>query len=177
MTDVLEPKDYILFGYTIDGRTGLGAYQSYFDRCVDWVKTMSIAQVLEQPEVAERVRRLREEDRNFRSALLANSFLDGNVIFTDFRSHDRPPIGNRFLVYTLFPEGNVSLRVHYGPQKKFVVAAIGHSIFNRSCRTNVGELMSRYGGGGHRGAGTTPLDPQDSEQKIAAILEELKKNG
>jgi len=177
MDDVLDPKDYILFGYTIDGRTGLGAYQSYFDKCVDWVKTMSIREVLEQPEVAERVRKLKEEDRAFRAALLANSFLDGNVIFTDFRGYDRPPIGNRFLVYTLFPEGNVSLRVHWGPQKKFVVAAVGHSIFNRTCKSNVGELMSQFGGGGHRGAGTTPIDPQGAESKIASLIETLKKNG
>lgn len=175
--DVLDPKDYILFGYTIDGRSGLGAYQSYFEKCIDWLKTMSIGQVLEQPEVADRVRRLREEDRAFRAALQACSRLDGNVIFTDFRTIERPPVGNRFLVYTLFPSGNVSLRVHWGPQKKFVVAAVGHSIFNRSCKTNVGELMGRFGGGGHRGAGTTPLAPADAEAKIASILEELRKNG
>jgi hypothetical protein len=175
--DVLDPKDYILFGYTIDGRSGLGAYQSYFEKCIDWVKTMSIGQVLEQPEVAERVDRLREEDAAFRQALQNCSKLDRNVVFTDFRPHDRPPVGNRFLVYTLFPESNVSLRVHWGPQKKFVVAAVGHSIFNRTCRTNVGELMSRYGGGGHRGAGTTPLRPEAAERQIGEIIEELLRNG
>lgn len=175
--DVVDPKDYVLLGYTMDGRTGLGPYQSYFERCIAWLKTMGIREILEQPDVADRVQRLREEDRNFRNALLANSFLDGNVIFTDFRGYDRPPIGNRFLVYTLFPEGNVSLRVHWGPQRKFIVAAAGHSIFNRTSKTNLGELMSRFGGGGHEGAATTPIDPADADRKIAELVNEMKARG
>ena len=177
MQDVLDPQDYILFGFTIDGRTGLGAYQSYFEKCVDWMKTMSIKDVLEQPEVAERVRRMKEEDERFRASLQKHSRLEGNVVFTDFREVERPPIGNRFLVYTLFPESNVSLRVHWGPGRSFVVAAVGHSIFNRSCRTNVGELMSKFGGGGHRGAGTTPIPAPKAEEAVAEILETLRKNG
>ena len=66
-------------------------------------------------------------------------------------------MGNRFIVYTLFPQANISLRVHWGPSREHVAAAVGHSIFNRTSRTNVGELMSRYGGGGHQGAGTCLL--------------------
>jgi hypothetical protein len=175
--DVLEPKDYILFGYTIDGRTGLGPYEDYFRKCVGYVSTLPIGEVLKQPEVAQRVRRLREKDRNFREAILADSRMEANVVVTDFRGRDELPVGNRFLVYTLFPKANVSLRIHWGPEKSFVVAAVGHSIFNRTCRTNAGELMSRYGGGGHRGAGTTPLPVGEADEKLAEILETLKKNG
>jgi hypothetical protein len=175
--DVLEPKDYILFGYTIDGRTGLGAYEDYFRKCVGYVSTLPIGEVLKQPEVAQRVRRIREEDRNFREAILADSRMEGNVVVTDFRGREEVPIGNRFLVYTLFPQANVSLRIHWGPEKSFVVAAVGHSIFNRTCRTNAGELVSRYGGGGHRGAGTTPIPAGEADGKLAEILETLKKNG
>ena len=171
--DVLDPRDYILLGYTIDSRTGLGAFEYYFRQCVEWVKKMPIEEVLHQPMVAERVRRIREEDQNFREALLAATGLHGNVIFTDFRDSPYLPIGNRFLVYTLYPVGNVSLRVHWGPDRKFVVAAVGHSIFNRTCNTNVGELMSRFGGGGHKGAGSTPLAPEAADAKISEILVEL----
>lgn len=174
--DVLDPQHYILLGYTIDSRTGLGAFEYYFRQCVEWVKSLPIEEVLEQPMVKERVERIREEDQGFREALLASTVLDGNVIFTDFRDSPFLPIGNRFLVYTLFPEGNVSVRVHWGPDRKFVVVAVAHSIFNRTCKTNVGELMSRYGGGGHRGAGSTPIPKDVADQKIQELLNELRED-
>ncbi len=175
--DVINPAGHILFGYTIDGRTGLGAYEDYFKKCVDWVSRLPIEEVLRQPEVADRVRRMREENEVFRQALLADSRMDGNVVVTDFRNRSEIPVGNRFLVYTLFPDANVSLRIHWGPDRAFVVAAVGHSIFRRTCKTNVGELVARYGGGGHRGAGTTPLPTAEAEKKLTEILEVLKRNG
>ncbi len=175
--DVLHPKDYILLGYTVDSRTGLGAFEVYFRQCVEWVKTLPIEEVLEQPMVADRVRRLRDEDRNFRKALLEASRLDGNVVFTDFRSEVLLPIGNRFLVYTLFPQANVSLRVHWGPDREFVVVAVAHSIFNRTCNTAVGELMARYGGGGHQGAGSAPIPTAEAEDKLAEIVAALQAAG
>ena len=175
--DVLDPQEYILLGFTLDSRTGLGAFEFYFRECVEWVKTLPVDEVLEQPLVAERVRRMREEDANFRKALEANSRLDGNVVITDFRDEFIPPIGNRFLVYTLFPEANVSLRVHWGPDRDFVVVAVGHSIFNRSCQTRVGDVMARYGGGGHVGAGSAPLPVDRADEGITEILDELKANG
>ncbi len=175
--DVLRPQDYILLGYTIDSRTGLGAFEVYFRQCVEWVKTLPIAEVLEQPMVADRVQRLQKEDRNFRQALLESSRLDGNVVFTDFRSEVLLPIGNRFLVYTLFPKANVSVRVHWGPDREFVVVAVAHSIFDRTCKTAVGELMAQYGGGGHRGAGSAPIPTSEADDKIAEIVAALKSVG
>ena len=175
--DVLQPAGHILFGYTIDERTGLGPYEDYFKKCVDWVSRLPIEEVLRQPEVADRVRRMNAENEVFRQALLADSHMDQNVVVTDFRGRSEIPVGNRFLIYTLFPESNVSLRIHWGPDRAFVVAAVGHSIFRRTCQTNVGELMSRYGGGGHRGAGTTPLPTAQAEKHLAEILGVLKKNG
>jgi hypothetical protein len=174
--DVVAPQGYILLGYTLDSRTGLGAFQDYFRRCVDWVRELPVGEVLAKPEVAERVERMREEDRACRDALLEHSEQLGNIVFTDFRDRDTPPVGNRFLIYTLFPEANVSLRVHWGPERRFVVAAVGHSIFDRSCKTNVGELMSRYGGGGHQGAGSTPIPVDEADEKIAEILDELRED-
>lgn len=175
--DVEHPRDYILLGYTIDSRTGLGSFEDYFLRLVDWLKTMSIQQVLEQPEVRERVERLRSDQESFKKLLARNSFQLNNVVVTDLREMERLPAGNRFLVYSLFPEANVSLRVHWGPRRDSVVAAVGHSIFNRTCRTSVGDLMSRYGGGGHRGAGTCILPLDNAADAIDEILFELQANG
>ena len=175
--DVENPRDYILLGYTIDSRTGLGDFEAYFRKLVEWLKTMSIEEVLAQPEVRERVDRMRNESAEFRRLLERNSFRLNNVVITDLREIDRLPAGNRFLVYTLFPEANVSLRVHWGPRRDRVVAAVGHSIFNRTCNTSVGELMSRYGGGGHRGAGTCILPLDHAADAIDEILFELQANG
>lgn len=175
--DVEDPQDYILLGYTIDSRTGLGAFEDYFRQCVEWIKKLPIEEVLAQPMVIQRIRRIREADQDFRKTLLSSSRLEGNVVFTDFRGEEMLPVGNRFLVYTLFPDANVSMRVHWGPQRKFVVVAVAHSIFNRTCQTNVGELLARFGGGGHRGAGSTPIPVEEAEGKIAEILATLQASG
>jgi len=175
--DVDHPRDYILLGYTIDSRTGLGDFNTYFLHLVDWLKSMSIGQVLEQPEVKERIERLRRDTEDFKTLLKRNSFTLNNVVITDLREIERLPAGNRFLVYSLFPDANVSLRVHWGPAHGSVIAAVGHSIFNRTCKTSVGELMSRYGGGGHRGAGTCVLPVEKAADAIDEILFELQANG
>ena len=175
--DVEHPQDYILLGFTIDNRSGLGAFENYFLKLVDWLKTMPIGQVMQQPEVKERVERLRAEQTEFTRLLKRNSFQLNNVVITDLREIDRLPAGNRFLIYTLFPDSNVSLRVHWGPSHNSVIAAVGHSIFNRTCKTSVGELMSRFGGGGHRGAGTCVLPLDKAADAIDEILFELQANG
>ncbi|HET7712255.1 MAG TPA: exopolyphosphatase [Thermoanaerobaculia bacterium] len=175
--DVVNPRDFILLGYTIDGRTGLGAFHDYFLKLVDWLKTMSAEEILQQPEVAERANRIRAEQEEFKKLLQRSSFQLSNVVVTDLRDMERMPVGNRFLIYTLFPETNVSLRVHWGPKRNSVIAAVGHNIFNRTCNTSAGELMSRYGGGGHRGAGTCVLPLETAPQAIQEILMELQVNG
>jgi hypothetical protein len=175
--DVLDPKEYILLGYTLDPRTGLGAYQDYFKQLAGWLKERPIDQILASPEVQERVARMRDGDQRFREATVAHSQLDGNVVFTDFRDVEPMPVGNRFLVYTLFPQANVSLRVHWGPRRERIAAAVGHSIFNRTSRTNVGLLMGRYGGGGHRGAGTCLLPAAQADALIAELIATMKRDG
>jgi nanoRNase/pAp phosphatase (c-di-AMP/oligoRNAs hydrolase) len=176
-SDVEDPRGYILLGYTIDSRSGLGAFTDYFKKLVEWLKTMSIDDVLAQPEVAQRIERLRRDQEDFKRLLQRNSFTLNNVVITDLREIKQLPTGNRFLVYTLFPDQNVSLRVHWGPYHESVIAAVGHSIFNRTCNTSVGELMSRWGGGGHRGAGTCVLPLESAAEAIDEILFELQANG
>ena len=95
------------------------------------------------------------------------------MIVTDLREVDELPAGNRFLVYTLFPEAAVSIRIAWGPNREFVVATVGHSIFNRTCPVHVGGLMARYGGGGHRGAGATPLSAENADELVAELISKL----
>jgi hypothetical protein len=173
MDDVLNPKGFILLGYTLDPRTGLGAFQEYFRTLLDALATRPVEDVLELPEVKARIDRMREQDRTFREATLAHSHVEGTVVLTDFRPLTVLPVGNRFLVYTLFPEAAVSVRLHWGPRREGVVISVGRSIFKRTCRTNIGVLLSLYGGGGHAGAGSSmvALDRCDAVvSEIVAVL-------
>jgi len=175
--DIDDPRGYILLGFTLDGRTGLGAFRNYFLALVDLlVKGIGIEAILDTPEVRIRREVLEEQDATFRKALEEHSRVVENVVVTDFRHVEPVPVGNRFLIYALFPEVNVSVRLQWGPEKRFQVATLGHSILNRTCTTDVGELAARYGGGGHRGAGSIPL-MEEPDQQVQMILAELTRNG
>ena len=174
--DVLDPQGYIRLGFTLDGRTGLGPVDEYFLQVLDLlIRGKSIHEVLGHPQVAERCRRMRESDAEFLGALEEHSRLEGNVVVTDFRSLDSIPVGNRFMIYAMYPEANVSVRLHWGPRRESVVAAIGHSIFNRGCKVDVGELAARYGGGGHPKAASVPLI-DEADFQLKQIIAELDQN-
>jgi nanoRNase/pAp phosphatase (c-di-AMP/oligoRNAs hydrolase) len=121
--------------------------------------------------------RLRSEDERFREALLQHSRLEGNVVVTDFRGLAEVPPGNRFLIYTLFPQANVSARLYDGKGGTISTIMLGHSIFNRTCRTNLGKLLAEYGGGGHKGAGTCQFPKEAAEPKFQEIIARLKEAG
>jgi hypothetical protein len=175
--DVSNPQGWIRLAFTIDSRTGLGAFQEYFLHLVALLKDAPpIEEVLKDPQVKRRCDILDESNAIFLDALKEYSRLEGNVVVTDFRPLQNPPIGNRFLVYTLFPDANVSVRLHWGPEQRFVVLALGHSIFNRTCKTDVGELAARYGGGGHAGAASVPLI-EEADFQIQQVIAELKARG
>lgn len=175
--DVLRPQNFILLGFTIDPRTGLGDDEGYFFRCLELVRAKPIREVLLEPDVRERIIRMFAQNEEFCWVLAQYSRLDSNVVFSDFRRVADPPAGNRFLVYTLFPEANVSVRASWGRDKEHVMLTVGHSIFNRTCRTSIGELMSQYGGGGHVGAGASPVPVMLADKKILEIVDTLKANG
>ncbi len=172
--DVLKPQDFILLGFTIDSRTGLGDDDAYFFKCLHWLEEKPIREVLLEPEVRQRVIRMFEQNEEFCWTLAELSRLDGNVVFTDFRRISDPPAGNRFLIYTLYPEANVSILARFSRNKDHVMVNVGHSIFNRSCTVSIGELMSEYGGGGHLGAGSTPLQLLEADQKILEMIDRLR---
>jgi oligoribonuclease NrnB/cAMP/cGMP phosphodiesterase (DHH superfamily) len=174
--DVTNPAGWILLGLTIDPRSGLGPdFQKYFRWLVEYVKELPIEKVLENKEVKKRTDRILKEQEAHKKLLSKHASLDGNVIVTDFRGLKDKAVGNRFLVFTMFPEANVEMRLFDG-HKGAVVVAVGHSIFNRTCKVNVGELLKKYGGGGHRTVGTCQLNPKDANKYIKEILETLKSN-
>jgi hypothetical protein len=177
LDDVVAPTGYVLLGFTLDPRTGLGSLREYFDVLLPAVRDRPIREVLELPEVRERAARMKDQDQAFREQALACSHLEDHVVLTDFRKIHTIPVGNRFLVFTLFPQANVAVRVQWGPGKDKVAVSAGRSIFNRTSRANVGVLMSLYGGGGHAGAGACSLAAATADAQIAEIVATLQRNG
>jgi nanoRNase/pAp phosphatase (c-di-AMP/oligoRNAs hydrolase) len=186
MEEVTHPSGWILLSYVMDPRTGLAYHRDYSISNRELMSKMIdlIAQhpddpdtVLADPDVKQRTDRYRAQQKDFESYMREHSRLEGNVIITDLRGGGDPPAGNRFLIYTMFPEANIQVRVFDGRRGEFIVCAVGHSIFNRTSRTDVGQLMDRYSGGGHRGAGTCQLPLVDAEAKLREIIEQIKRDG
>ena len=176
LQDVTDPSGYVLVGLTLDPRTGLGNPREYFDLLLPAVRDRTVEEVVALPEVQRRAARLREQDHAFREAALAHSRSSGSVVLTDFRPLDPIPVGNRFLIFTLFPDVNVAVRVEWDPSREKVAVSAGRSIFNRTSRANLGVLMSLYGGGGHAGAGACLLPPATADAQIAEIVSTLERN-
>ena len=186
MEDVTDPKGWMLLSYVMDPRTGLAYHHEYRISNKELMATMIdlIAQhpdnpdvVLANPDVKERIDRYFEQQESFERLMRERSSVEKNVIITDLRGISELPAGNRFLIYTMFPQANIQVRVFDGRRGEFVVCAVGHSIFNRTSKTDVGKLMDQYGGGGHRGAGTCQLPNAHAESTIREIVDTIKTDG
>jgi hypothetical protein len=172
--DVLNPKGAILLGFIIDPRTGMGGdFREFFRSLVERLRERDVEDVLKDLDIKTRIAIYHDNSSKFHDMLLEHSDVDGNLVVTDFRKIENPPMGNRFIVYTTFPHCNVSMRIQWGPQRRFVAVNIGHSIFDRSCCTDVGALCREFGGGGHRGAGACSIEPENADIEIHEIMERL----
>ena len=186
MNDVTKPSGWMLLSYVMDPRTGLAYHHGYSISNRDLMAKMidliskhpdDPDAVLADPDVKERIDRYFEQQEAFTKLMRERSTVEKNVIVTDLRGISEMPAGNRFLIYTMFPQANIQVRVFDGRKGEFIVVAVGHSIFNRTSRTDVGELMTKYGGGGHRGAGTCQLPNAHAETRVREIVEQIKKDG
>ncbi len=174
--EVTNPTGWILLGLTLDPRSGLGPdFRKYFRWLAEFVKELPLDRVLQHREVKKRMDRVLNEQKEFRGLLEEKSRLEDNVIITDFRDVQMQtvPVGNRFIVYTMFSDGNVEARLFKGINNTTVIAA-GKSIFNRTCDINIGDLLAEYGGGGHQGAGTAQIPADQADEKIPEIIDRLK---
>ena len=179
--EILNPEGWVLLGYIMDPRTGLGRFRDFrisnyelMEDLIDECAKESIDEILENPDVKERVKLYFEQDALFREMLAAHTKTDGNVIITDLRGVDTIYTGNRFTVYSLHPEQNISLWIVDGRNKQNCPIAVGHSILNRTCKTNVGALMLKYGGGGHFQVGTCQVPYDDADKTISELVEQIK---
>lgn len=179
--EILHPSDFILLGFIMDPRTGLGRYRSFtisnyqlMEKLIDWCRTMSIAEIMSLPDIVERVDVYHEQTVQFTEMVKAHTTVHEQVIFTDLRKVDPIYTGNRFMIYSLFPEQNISVWVVSGKGGEGCSAAVGHSILNRTSPLDVGALMLKYGGGGHRVVGTCQFHDNYMEEKLGELFEEIK---
>ena len=184
MDQIANPTGWILLGFILDSRTGLGKHKDFkisnyqlMMNMTDWIGKHDVKEILEFEDVKERTEMYFKHNEEFTNHLKDCSRLEKNVVVTDQRNFDEVPTGNRFLIYTLFPTCNVSVRIFWGFKKENIVCAVGHNVLNRDCNTDVGELMSQYGGGGHKGAGTCQLEVGDADTKLKEIVDRIQKNG
>lgn len=173
LNDILRPQKWVRIANTVDPRSGYAPSHEYFMCLVDWIKEYSIEDILSLDDVRDRLREFFKQDEEYRKALLANSYLNGVVVVTDFRQLVKIPIGSRFLVYAQFPSSNASLRIFYTPDREYMTIAVGRSIFNRTCEVDIGNLMAEYGGGGHVGAGSCRVTIDSADEAIGDIVERL----
>jgi len=167
--DVLNPQGYVLISMTTDGRNA--GDEPYWLRIIDLLRDTSLQETLADPDVAQRCQRIRDEQEKLRAILLARAELRKNVIYVDLRGVKEIPDGNRFLIFTLFPQGNIQVKVAHDSQRENTTAiSVGYNIFNPTSSVNVGELLKNYGGGGHKVVGSSRVPNERAESAIAEIL-------
>ena len=180
--EILNPKGWILVGFLMDPRTGLGRFRDFsisnyqlMEKLLVCCRTMSTAEILSMPDIIERITLYDEQTVIFKKMLVKHTTLKDNVIISDMREADPIFTGNRFLIYSLFPEGNISAWIVNGKGGKDCVVAVGHSIINRTSNVDVGKLMLKYGGGGHKVVGTCQIPDDDVDVLLPKLLDELVK--
>ncbi|MFH2065809.1 MAG: exopolyphosphatase [Pseudomonadota bacterium] len=170
-----EKYPYVLLSMTITNQKSMD--ESYWNLLVELLRYNHIDRVLENPDVKKRCRFVVDQNREFKQHLLKHTVVQKHVSITDFRSFDQAPTGNRFLVYSLFPEAVVSMKIRFDNQdKEKVIVSVGHSIFNRNCNVNAGLMLFNFEGGGHRGAGACRFHISKADLYIPQIIDILLKN-
>ncbi len=182
--EVLNPQGWDLMNFLMDARTGLGRfrefrvsnYQLMMD-LIDYCRGHSIEQILDLADVKERVELYNEHREKQIDQIKRCSTVHGNLVVLDLREEETIFAGNRFMIYALYPDTNISIHVLWGMQKMNTVFATGKSILNRTSNTNVGELMLKYGGGGHLNAGTCQVENEDAERILGELIEQITADG
>ena len=184
LDEILEPQGWILLSFLMDPRTGLGRFRDFrisnyqlMMWLVDACTTMSVDEILASPDVAERVELYRAHHEEAVGQIRRCSRVHGNVVVLDLRNEEVIHPTNRFMLYALFPQCNISIHVLWGLRQQNTVFATGRSIVDRGSKTNVGELMLRYGGGGHDAAGTCQVDNEDAERVLGELVAAINADG
>lgn len=182
--EILKPTGWVLLNYLMDARTGLGRFREFrisnYTLMMDLIKycrNHGIEQILALPDVKERVDLYFEQSEKAKDQILRCSTVYKNLVVLDLRDEETIWATNRFMIYALFPQTNISIHVLWGVQKQNTVLATGKSILDRGSKTNVGELMLHYGGGGHQAAGTCQVANDQAEATLQALIARINADG
>lgn len=181
LDEINNPQGWVLLGFLSDPRTGLGRFRNFrisnYDlmmELMDCLRTMTVEEILAHPDVKERIDLYREQNELFVEMIKKHSKVDGNVLITDIRGVSPIYTSNRFTIYGMYPETNVSLWIADGKAKVNVMISCGYSVVNRTCTANIGELMLKYGGGGHKQVGTCQVAIEDADRIIGEVTKVIK---
>ena len=178
--EIMNPTGWILVGFLMDPRTGLGRWRQFtvsnyqlMEKLMVACKDKSTEEILAMPDVRERIEVYEEQTAKFKEMVKAHTRTEGNVIISDLRGVDPIYTGNRFLIYSMYPEQNISAWIVNGRGGHGCSAAVGYSILNKTCKVNVGSLMLKYNGGGHEKVGTCQFSDETMAEGLPKMLKEL----
>lgn len=182
--EIINPQGWDLLNFLMDARTGLGRFRDFrisnyqlMMELIDYCKNHSIDEILDMPDIQERVNLYNEHHDKFIEQIKRCSITYENLVILDLREEETIWPGNRFMIYALYPECNISIHVMMGFRGQNTVFATGKSILNRTSRTNVGELMLKYGGGGHKAAGTCQIPHKDVDEVMSQLIYQITTDG
>jgi nanoRNase/pAp phosphatase (c-di-AMP/oligoRNAs hydrolase) len=182
--EILNPQGWILLGFIMDPRTGLGRFRDFTISNYDLMKSLArscadkdIEEILALPDVKERIEVYFDQAPRFKDMLLKHTRTEGKVLITDLRGVDTIHAGNRFLIYTLFPDQNVSFWIVDGKNKLNCAITVGYSILNQTATADLGNLLLKYGGGGHRQVGTCQAPYADADRVIGELIAQITPGG
>lgn len=182
--EILDPQGWVLMNFLMDARTGLGRFREFtisnyqlMMNLIDYCKDHSIEDILKLSDVQERVQLFHEQEAAAKDQILRCSKVYSNLVVLDLRKEDPIYAVNRFMIYALFPEANISIHVMWGLKQQNTVFAIGKSILNRTSKTNIGELCLSYNGGGHMNAGTCQVSNAESNSHLHDIIRKICQDG
>ena len=178
--EILNPEKWVLLSFLMDSRTGLGRFRDFsisnYDlmmQLIDFCRDHSIDEILNLPDVQERVDLYRAHEELAKAQILRCSTVHDNLVVLDLREEETIYATNRFTIYSLFPDCNISIHVLWGKQRQNTVFTIGKSILDRSCATDIGDLCLKYNGGGHAAAGTCQVSHEDAVRVQQELIERI----
>jgi nanoRNase/pAp phosphatase (c-di-AMP/oligoRNAs hydrolase) len=182
--EILHPDGWVLLNYLMDARTGLGRFRQFtisnyqlMMELIDYCRNHGIDEILQLPDVRERIDLYREHEELAKKQITDCSQVHGNLVVLDLRSQETIYATNRFMIYALFPQCNISIHMMWGLKKQNTVFAIGKSILDRSSNSNVGEICLSYDGGGHEAAGTCQVANDRAESVLAELIQRINQDG
>ena len=181
--DIVSPQGWVMLSFIMDPRTGFGRYRNFrianyqlMDELIEYLQNMTIEEIMDLEDIQERVALYKSHEREFFNMIVNNSRVVEDILITDLRNIEETFVGNRHVPYALYPETSISIRILDGKNKENIVFSVGYSIINKTAKIDVGLLMSKFNGGGHKKVGTCQISIEDADQVLDEIVSIILKD-